>query len=392
MEKNKILPLLQVQKRIITMSKTIEGRIKNKRNLGGIIFLDIATSPGDVNIIARKDSSHPPLYEKIEALQINDFCRLEVSEEEKDLVICQLLVHIKKQHNYFWSSRQLEIVRAYAFLMDALREYFNKEGYTEVRLPSIHAGKNDGDFFELDYFGRTARMTSSNALFLDIYALQLQKAFSIQKCFRAEKSHTNRHLAEYDILEAARLNCSLEDTMTEVENLLKFVLDKFTQSPFASISPLDFAALKEKKIAVIPYKEIEQQYNLEGKGLGKYEREIARKEPVFVIHFPRKIASWTAKPIDDKYTRSFNLLLPQVGEVVEGTERQTNIEIFQGIIETAGVEEQLGWYLNMLPYSDFLLSGFGLGIERLAMWLLGLKNIREIHPVYRDTDFSELKK
>jgi asparaginyl-tRNA synthetase len=371
--------------------KIVEGRITNKRNLGGIIFLDIDAAPGDVNVIARKDSSLPSLYEKIEALQLNDFCRLEVTAKENDWVICQLLLHIKKQQDYFWNSRQLEIVRAYAFLLDALREYFNTEGYTEVRLPSIHAGKNKGDIFELDYFGHTARLTSSNALFLDIYAVQLQKAFSIQKCFRAEKSHTNRHLSEFDMLEAARLYCSLEDAMTAVEDLLKFVLDKFAQSTFAGISPLDFPALKEKKFAVIPYKEIEQHYKLEGKGLGMYEREIAAKEPVFVKNFPRNIASWTAKPGDDKYTRSFNLLLPGVGEAVEGTERQTHREEFQHILQTAGAEEQLGWYLNMLPYSDFLLSGFGMGVERLAMWLLGLKNIREIHPIYRDTGFSELK-
>jgi asparaginyl-tRNA synthetase len=373
------------------MPKIVEGRTKNIRNLGGIIFLDISAIQGDISVIARKDSSLPSLYEKIEALQINDFCRLEVNAEEKDLVISQVLAHFKKQHDYFWSSRQLEIVRAYAFLQDVLREYLIADGSTEVRLPSIHAGKNYGDFFGLDYFGHTARLTSSNALFLDIYAVQLQRTFSIQKCFRAEKSHTNRHLAEFDMLEAARLNRSLEDAMAEVENLLKFVLDKFARSPFAGISPLDFTNLKERKFAVIPYKKIEQQYNLEGKGLGKHDREIAGDEPVFVIHFPRKIASWTAKPIDDKYTRSFNLLLPQVGEVVEGTERQTHRKEFQNIIQTAGAEEQLGWYLNMLPYSDFLLSGFGLGIERLAMWLLGLKNIREIHPIYRDTGFSELK-
>ena len=151
----------------------------------------------------------------------------------------------------------MEIVEAYAFLLDTLRDFFRMRGYTEVRLPAIHAGKNEGDIFELDYFGHTARLTSSNALYLDIYTVQLQKAFSIQKCFRAEKSHTNRHLAEFDMLEA---------------------------------------------------------------------------------------------------------------------------------------EEQLGWYLDMIPYSDFLLSGFGLGIERLAMWLMGLENIRKVHPVFRDTGFSELKK
>jgi asparaginyl-tRNA synthetase len=373
------------------MAKIIEGRIQRKRDLGGIIFLEIEISTGDTSVIARKDSQDLSLLEKIKVMQINDFCSLEVTQEENDLVICKLLSHIKKKEDYSWSRRQAEVVRAYAFLLNTLHEYFIAGKYAEVRLPSIHSGKSDGEIFELDFFGKPARLTSSNSLFLDIYAVQLQKAFSIQKCFRAEKSHTNRHLSEFDMLEAAQFDCSLEETMEELENLLKFVLDKFADSPFTGLSPLDFAGLKEKKFPSIQYREIEQQYNLEGKGLGKYEREIPGEGPVFVVHFPRKIASWTARPVDEKYSRSFNLLLPGVGEVAEGTEKQTNKEKFQQILQSAGMEEQLGWYMKMIPYVDFLLSGFGIGVERLAMWLLGLENIRKIHPIYRDTSFSELK-
>jgi asparaginyl-tRNA synthetase len=373
------------------MPKIVEGRIKNKRNLGGIIFLDIDTIPGNANVIARKDSSHPSLYKKIEALQINDFCRLEVTTEEKDMVICQLFSHIKKQKDYFWNRQQVEIIRAYAFLLNILREYFNTNRYTEVRLPTLHSGKNYNDF-KLDFFEKTARLTASNSLFLDIYAVQLQKAFSIQKCFRAERHYTKCHLAEFDMLEVARLDCSMEDMIAEVENLLKFILDKFAQSPLARISPLDLSSLKEKKFILIPYREIDWQYNLEGKRLGRYERKIANQGPVFIIHLPCKTVSWTSRPINDKYTKSFNLFLPGVGETADGKEKQTNLNIFKKKLKAAGRLKHLGWYLNMLPYSDFLLSGFGLGVERLAMWLLGLKNIREIHPVYRDTDFSELKK
>jgi asparaginyl-tRNA synthetase len=372
------------------MPKIIEGRIKNKRNLEDIIFLDIDTIQEDVNIIARKDSSRPSLYEKIKALQINDFCRLEVTEEENNLVICQFFSHIKKQKDFFWSHQQVDIVRAYAFLLNILREYFNTNGYTEVRLPTLHPGKNYSDF-KLDFFEKTARLTASNSLFLDIYTVQLQKAFSIQKCFRAERYYTKRHLSEFDMLEAARIDCSMEDMIAEVESLLKFMLDKFSHSPFARLSPLDFDGLEKKPFKVIPYQEIELQYQLEGKGLGRNERKIANQGPVFIIHLPQKTVSWTARPIDDKYTRTFNLLLPGVGETADGKEKQTNLDIFEKKLKAAGKLKHLGWYLNMLPYSDFLLSGFGLGVERLAMWLLGLKNIREVHPIYRDTGFSELK-
>jgi asparaginyl-tRNA synthetase len=372
------------------MPKTIEGRIKNKRNLGGIIFLDIDAIPGDISVIARKKSTLPFLYEKIEALHINDFCRLEVTEEENDLVICQLSSHIKKQKDFFWSRQQADIVRAYASLLNILREYLNTNGYTEARLPTLHPGKNYSDF-KLDFFEKTARLTASNSLFLDIYTVQLQKTFSIQKCFRAERYYTKRHLSEFDMLEVARIDCSMEDMITEVERLLKFMLDKFSHSPFAWLSPLDFAGLKQKKFAVIPYREIDRQYNLEGKRLGRYERKIANQGPVFIIHLPQKTVSWTARPIDDKYTRTFNLLLPGVGETADGKEKQTNLDIFKKKLKAAGRLKHLEWYLNMLPYSDFLLSGFGLGVERLAMWLFGLENIREVHPIYRDTGFSELK-
>jgi len=370
----------------------IEGIVRHKRDLGGLIFFQIETVAKIVDAAARKDAVDSKIYKEIKSLAIDDFCQLEVGFEENDRVIYKLLSHIEKKTDFSWNNKEKEIVRAYAFILNTVREFFTTNGYTEVRLPSIHFGRISGDIFELDFFGKSARLTSSNSLFLDVYTVQLQKAFSIQKCFRAEKSHTTKHLAEFDMLEVARLNSSLEKAMAELEHLLKFVLAQFEKSSFSRLNKLDFAGIIDKNFPVIQYREIENRYQLKGKGLGKYEREIARDIPVFVIDFPRKVASWTARPVNGTYARSFNLLLPGVGEAAEGTEKQTDMEMFRKKLQTTGMENQLGWYLRMVPYSNFLLSGFGLGIERLAMWLLGLKNIRKIHPVYRDTDFSELKK
>lgn len=371
--------------------KIIGGRIHEKSHQGNLVIFEIGNSTGKSLLIARKDTEDISTFEKLKAIEINDFCSFEVTLTEKDPVIHKLLTHIKKEADYFWNLNRKEVVRAYAFLLQTLREFLNLNNYTEVRLPVIHYGKNKDDKFDLDFYGKSARLTSSNSLFLDIYAIQLQKAFSIQKSLRAEKIQTNRHLAEFDLLEVAAFNRSLEESMAEVEKLIKFVLVKFEKSQFASLSPINFDAIKEKKFPIISYQEIEYKYQLDGQPLGELEIEIASAEPVFVTHLPRPIASWTSLPVDEKYTRTFNLLFPGVGEGVEGNQKQTDKIIFRQVLQKAEIEEQLGWYLKMTPYSNFLLTNFGLGIERFAMWLMGLKDIREVHPIYRDNNFSELK-
>ncbi|UCH96805.1 MAG: hypothetical protein JSV88_08120 [Candidatus Aminicenantes bacterium] len=369
----------------------IEGKILHKRDLGGVIFFEIDTAPQKISAIARKDAVEPAVYETIKSLHIDDYCHLEASEDGEDLLIQNVQTHIKKQRDSSWNFHQIEIIRSYSYLLYLLREMLRMRKYSEVRLPSIHYGKSTGDIFQVDFFGKSARLSSSNTLFLDIYALQLQKVFSLQKCFRAEKSHTSRHLAEFDMLEVARVNFTLEDAMEELKRLIDVVLRIFLKSDYAPLRVLDYESIRKKGFAKVEYEEIAKKYNLEGQGLGEYEREIARDGPVFVTHFPCKIASWSAQPLDEKYYRSFNLLLPGVGEVAEGTQRQTNAKEFLRILEAAGMEDQLGWYPEMLPYADFSLSSFGLGVDRLAMWIMDLKNIREIHPIYRDTNFSELK-
>jgi len=373
------------------INKNIEGRVQDKSIQENLIAFKIETPLGDTRLIAGKETTNPSLYHRLKTIQTGDFCSFEVIPEENEPVISKLLAHIEKQGDYSWTQRQSKIVKAYSFILNTIRKYLDLNGYTEVRLPMIHYGENKQETFAVDFYGKTARLTSSNSLFLDIYTVQLQKAYSLQRCFRAEKSWPFRHLAEFDMLEVARINSTLEDAMTEVEKLIKFVLNKFGKSPLAALSPVNFNAVHERKFPVLDYREIEQQYRLDGESAGEYEVEIARQGPVFITNLPRKISSWTAQLVDNKYTRTFNLLLPGVGEGVEGSQKQTDMEAFAQKIKNVGMEAQLGWYVKMMPYSKFLLASFGLGIERLIMWLMGLKDIREVHPIYRDNDFSELK-
>lgn len=370
----------------------IQGRVSKIRNLGGIIFIEILSTNMELSLICEQDSIESEEFYKIKQIRNNDYCDFIVTSlDNREMRILKVLNHIRKQKGSLWTNEQIDILRAYAYLLHLLRQYSINNGFTEVRLPSIHYGQQKKDVFALDFFGQPARLTSSNSLFLNIYAAQLSKAFSLQKCFRAEPSHTNRHLAEFDLFEIAMINYDLNNCMAQLEDIIKFIVSEFSESDFRSLVQIDTDLILQSKFPIVEYHQLDEKYNLGNEGLGKYDRKITTLLPTFVINFPRGIASWMAKPLNDKYTLSFNLLVPIVGELAEGNEKQTNRELLLKKFELANVEAQLSWYANMMPYSDFTLSGFGLGVERLLMWIMGLKNIRQINPVYRDMQFSEIQ-
>lgn len=371
--------------------KEIQGRILKVRKHGGIIFIQIITANVELSLVCEQTSTTREVFSQVKQFKKGDYCCLTVSCSESQLEILHVNSYIKKDQDSLWDNKQVEVLKAYSYLLNLLRQYSMNSGYTEVRLPTIHYGQEKDESFALDFFNQPARLTSSNALFLNVYAAQLLKVFSLQKCFRAEPSHTNRHLAEFDLFEVAFFNYDLYSCMTELEELIKFIVDEFRKSPFQHLIQIDADLIVHSSFPIIQYQELQDKYNLCQKGLGKYDREITASLPTFVINFPRGISSWIAKPIDDQYSFSFNLLVPKVGEIVEGNEKQTNRELLLRKFKLAKVESQLGWYNLMMPYSDFVLTGYGLGIERLLMWLLGLNNIRQINPVYRDNRFSEIQ-
>lgn len=371
---------------------SFEGKVLGVRDLGGIIFVKVLSDNEKVQLVCHKNDVDVDSFYRVKKIKINSFYRFSVVKRDNDLVIVDVLSTIEEVQSSFWTEEQIDILRAYSYLLVIMREYFSKHGYVEVRLPVIHYGQHKKDAFSLDFFRHPARLTSSNALFLNIYAVQLLKVFTIQKCFRIEPSHTSKHLAEFDMLEVAMLNADLECCMQQLENLIKYIVQVFSRSEFKKLMKVDVGLVVNTQFPVIEYKHIEEIYELKGKGLGKHEREIAERLPTFVVNYPKGIASWIAKPLDNQYTLSFNLVFPKIGEVVEGNEKQTDLSLLSKKVKTAKMEKQLCWYTEMMPYSSFPLSGFGLGVERLFMWLFGIKNIRRIHPFYRDTGFSEILK
>jgi len=371
-------------------SNIIQGRVLGVRDLGGIVFIDVLSNDEKQSLICNKDSVNIEVLNEVKKIRKGDYCNLKIELVENEFRIINMYNHLRQDGKSLWSEKQVEVLKAYSYLLHLLREYSTNTGSVEVRLPSVHYGQNKDEVFALDFFDYPARLSSSNALFLNLYAAQLSNAYCLQKCYRAESSHTNRHLAEFDMFEVAMINYDLNKAMRELERLIKYVVLEYSTSTYSHLLRVNTNMIQTSSFPVVDYKELKDKFELDYKGLGKYEREIAVNLPTFVIHFPRGIASWMAKPMDSHYSLSFNLIVPGVGEIAEGNEKQTNLELLSRKFKVAGVENQLGWYIDMMPYSEFILSGYGLGVERLFMWLTGLQNIRQINPIFRDTRFSEI--
>lgn len=379
------------------MNNTItsyKGVVVNRRSHGGVVFMDVFRGADTIEVVARKDHCNGGQFELCRRIRAEDYVAFQCACVDGSILVLHVLEHRSPQDNPGLTlHHQRRAAVNLSRLLRAVRGHLSDKDYVEVRLPSVHYGQGKGHTFALDFFGKPARLTSSNALFLAAAASRLVRCYSLQRVFRAEPSRTSRHLSEFDMLEVGLLGSRLDDCMAELESLLAGLVKELNQAVRGSSDSLlcDAVQVPFRRVA---YKDIERAYGLNGKGLGKHEREIAADGPVFVVDLPADIASWAARHDvgNDGVSRSFNLLLPTVGEVAEGSERNTNTSELRQNFKKWHLEGQLGWYANDIRYSDSLLSVYGLGVERLAMWLFGYTNIRQGVIYYRDEGFSEYER
>lgn len=354
----------------------LSGRISSIRNLGGIIFLTIENGTETHSITCRKDSMSLQDFEKLSA--INNGYFIECSYVKKnDELLCTAITDIKKSD--YKINPALNTIRLYDKLLTILRSVLHESGFMEMSLPSIHYGKSKSDTFDIDFFGEESRLSSSNALHLTTAAASFGKVYSISRCFRAEPSKTSRHLSEFDLLEIAFIGDDFSELLGFTETLVGRIFDQLGMEDQLT------------EIKRVSYQSLNESYSLKNKGLGKFERIVSENGPVLVTYFPKNIATWSALSADDNKTYSFNLLAPEIGEIAEGCIRLVGNNILKNKIEALGLEKQLGWYLEMNPFNEICISGMGIGIERLAMWLFGIDNIRKIKLFYRDKKFSEIE-
>lgn len=360
----------------------ISGIVTNIRCLGKITFLTVSYGAEIFNIVATYDQAVG--YSKLKLLKINDYITIDAKQQNCEFHAKEIVVVLKNIKGIIPETNN---IKNYSILLTQIRNYFYDNNFIEVRLPTIHPGNIKSNIYKIDFYGKKARLSSSNALYSTVMAANMGKVYSIQRCYRAEPSKSFKHLSEFDMLEVSFIGNCFNDLVIE---LSKFMLDIFNR--VNKLISDQVKALPFQEIPVVSYADLNYKYGLSNKGLGKYEREIAKNGPIIVTHFPSKISTWSALPFNDNYTYSLNLLAPGVGEVAEGCVRDVRESFLRNKFSKLNLSDQLNWYVNLNPMPNITILSFGLGIERLAMWLFGIKNIRALNCFYRDKNFSETMK
>lgn len=290
---------------------------------------------------------------------------------------------------YYWTitdkKRQAVLVRS-----DVERftnQFFFDRDFIFVDPPVLHeaiANKKSEIYVPL-YNGKYS-LSSSNALFMGMYASEFNKVFTISRCFRDERDTLN-HLVEFNILEAEMLNCSLDDMIELIQSYLEFILNRLLESSSIKASSNLMERIMrlrdELTLRIMTYDDFVSNLSE-----GDYDkcRDISDidyllskqlKEIVLIIDYPTKFATWTSKRKGNGKSIAMNILLPEsYGELCEGCERTNDVDLLQSKIHLAKAEA-IQWYVDSVKKIKTNRCGFGLGIDRLVRWIIGADRISD---------------
>lgn len=276
--------------------------------------------------------------------------------------------------------------------------------------------KEDGsvDYSE-DFFGKKTSLTVSGQLEGETFAQAFGKIYTFGPTFRAEKSYTQRHAAEFWMIEPEMAFCDLEDDMQYIESMIKFVInyvmehcpqdidfcnsfvDKGLKERLIHVASSDFARVTyTEAIEILKKNNDKFEYKVEwGSDLQtEHERYLTEKyfkKPTFVTDYPKEIKAFYMRANEDgKTVAAVDLLVPGIGEIVGGSQREERLDLLLDRIHELGLkEEDYWWYLDLRRYGSTKHAGFGLGFERMIMYLTGISNIRDVLPFPRTTGSAE---
>jgi len=334
--------------------------------------------------------------------------------------------HLRVRSNTFGAA-----FRVRNALTHAIHSFFQERGFLYVQTPIITTSdcEGAGQMFAVttlnlqqpprgadgkvdwqqDFFGRPAYLTVSGQLEGEIFASAFSKVYTFGPTFRAENSNTPRHLAEFWMIEPEMAFYELEDNMRLAEEFLKYVIrrvldqcpedleffnqfiEKTVLATLEQVAQADFGH--------ITYTDAVQELQKSGKSWEfpvewgndlqtEHERFLSEeifKKPVVVTDYPKDIKAFYMRVNDDgKTVRAMDVLVPRVGEIIGGSQREERYDVLLQRLRDSGLDDKpYWWYLDLRRYGSVPHSGFGLGLERMMMYLTGLKNIRDVIPFPR---------
>ncbi|AUX24830.1 asparaginyl-tRNA synthase [Sorangium cellulosum] len=318
-------------------------------------------------------------------------------------------------HRHLWlrSRRQHAILRVRHTIIQAIRDFFDGRGFTLVDAPIFtpNACEGTSTLFETDYHGDKAYLTQSGQLYMEAAAAAFGKAYCFGPTFRAEKSKTRRHLAEFWMVEPEVAFMDLDGDMDLAEDFLCFIVERVLERrrPELAVLERDVGKLEAVKkpfprirydeaVALLNEARAEKRKAGEpgvpdfpwGEDLGGEDETILSSRydrPLMIHRYPAEVKAFYMKrdPADARLALCVDVLAPEgYGEVIGGGQREDDLATLERAIETHKLPpEAFRWYLDLRRYGTFPHAGFGLGVERSVAWICGLPHVRETIPFPR---------
>lgn len=355
-----------------------------------------------------------------------------LQKKKHSLEYLRTIQHLRPRTNTYSAAFRVRSVAAYA-----IHKFFNDRGFIYAHTPIITGSdcEGAGEMFRLstldpenlprtedgkidysqDFFGKATNLTVSGQLEAECMAMAFSKVYTFGPTFRAEKSNTSRHAAEFWMIEPEIAFADLVDDMALATDMIKFVLryvldncpdeltffnqfydkglierlESIVSADFGHVTYTDAIELLEKDKDQFEYPvywgcDLQTEHE-------RYLTEHIFKKPVFVTDYPKEIKAFYMRLNDDgKTVAATDLLVPGIGEIIGGSQREERMEVLTARIKELGLnEEDYWWYLDLRRFGGTKHAGFGLGFERLIMYITGISNIRDVLPFPRTTGSAE---
>jgi asparaginyl-tRNA synthetase len=353
----------------------------------------------EVSGIIHKDERAPTGYE-IEIKDYRIYQRNENYPVSKDLGEEFML---DNRHLWLRSREFTAVMKIRSTIFNAFAEFYNTNGYYQVQPPIMVSTATEGGstLFKVPFFGEEVSLSQSSQFYLETFIYSLEKVYTISPSFRAEKSRTFRHLTEYWHAEAEVAWIHNEEMMDIEEKMIEYIVAEVVKNNEEELKILgrDIELLKKIK-APFPRIRYSKLMEMAKKDWGldlKYGDDLGADEeraitvhfdkPVFVTHFPTELKTFYHLPDPENPSEILchDLLAPEgYGEIVGGGERIWDLKQLEERMEEYNLpKEDYYWYLDLRKYGSIPHSGFGLGLDRLCMWIMKLSNIKEAIPYPR---------
>ena len=394
----------EISKLTISSSIKVTGIVVESQGAGQ----DYEIKATEISVYQKSDSDYP------------------LQNKRHSFEFLRTIAHLRPRTNAFFATFRVRSILSYA-----IHKFFQEKNFVYVQTPIITGSDAEGagEMFRLttmdinnipktesgevdykqDFFGKEANLTVSGQLNVETFATAFKNTYTFGPTFRAERSNTPKHAAEFWMMEPEIAFADLDVNMDIIEEMIKYIvnyvrenaaeemeffnkwvdkglferLDTLVNNKFDRITYTEAIEILKNSKEKFEY-EVEWGIDLQT----EHERYLAEKhfkKPVFVTDYPKDIKAFYMKlNKDGKTVRAVDLLAPGIGEIVGGSQREDDYDVLLGKINEMGLKEKdYWWYLDLRKYGSVPHSGFGLGFDRMLMYITGMTNIRDVIPFPR---------